>query len=159
VLDKGEIRPVGATRSFQVNARVVAATNAELRERIKAGRFLEDLYYRMNDIAITVPPLRDRREDIPALTEHFLATTRARWTSRCRRLAPAVTRALLNHEWRGNVRELEKTVKRLVVLAEPDTIAGTDLLPEDMRAPIETLPIEAAAASTCASTSSASSAA
>jgi transcriptional regulator with PAS, ATPase and Fis domain len=121
----------------------VAATNAELRERIKAGRFLEDLYYRMNDIAITVPPLRDRREDIPALTEHFLVTYARQMDKPVPQLAPAVTRALLNHEWRGNVRELEKTVKRLVVLAEPDTIVGTDLLPEDMRAPIETLPVEA----------------
>jgi len=143
VLDKGEIRPVGATRSFQVNARVVAATNAELRERIKAGRFLEDLYYRMNDIAITVPPLRDRREDIPALTEHFLAHYSRQMDKPVPQLAPAVTRALLNHEWRGNVRELEKTVKRLVVLAEADTIVGTDLLPEDMRSQMETLPVEA----------------
>jgi transcriptional regulator with GAF, ATPase, and Fis domain/Tfp pilus assembly protein PilF len=139
VLDKGEIRPVGATKSFQVNARVVAATNAELRERIKAGRFLEDLYYRMNDIAITVPPLRDRREDIPALTAHFLAFYARQMDKPVPQLAPAVQRALLNHEWRGNVRELEKTVKRLVVLAEPDVTVGTDLLPEDMRAPMETL--------------------
>jgi len=141
VLDKGEIRPVGATKSFQVNARVVAATNAELRERIKAGRFLEDLYYRMNDIAITVPPLRDRREDIPALTAHFLAFYARQMDKPVPQLAPAVQRALLNHEWRGNVRELEKTVKRLVVLAEPDVTVGTDLLPEDMRAPMETLPV------------------
>ena len=137
VLDKGEIRPVGATKSFQVKARVVAATNAELRERIRAGRFLEDLYYRMNDIAITVPPLRDRREDIPALTEHFLAFYARQMDKPVPQFSPQVLRLLLNHEWRGNVRELEKTVKRLVVLAEPDTIVGVDLLPEDLRSPLE----------------------
>jgi len=133
VLDQGEIRPVGATRSFQVNARVIAATNAELRERIKAGRFLEDLYYRMNDIAITVPPLRDRREDIPALVEHFLALYARQMDKPAPQLTPAVQRVLLQHEWRGNVRELEKTIKRLVVLAEPDVPVGVEQLPDEVR--------------------------
>ncbi len=137
VLDKGEIRPVGATRSFRVDARVITATNADLRDRIKAGRFLEDLYYRMNDIAITVPPLRERREDIALLTEHFLAFYARQMDKPIPELTPAVQRALLNHEWRGNVRELEKTVKRLVVLVEPDVAVAIDLLPEDMRAPID----------------------
>jgi transcriptional regulator with PAS, ATPase and Fis domain len=133
VLDQGEIRPVGATRSFQVNARVIAATNADLRERIKAGRFLEDLYYRMNDIAVTVPPLRDRREDIPPLVEHFLGFYARQMDKPAPALSPAVQRALLHHEWRGNVRELEKTVKRLVVLAEPDVAVGVEQLPDDVR--------------------------
>jgi len=84
-----------------------------------------------------VPPLRDRREDIPALTEHFLAFYARQMDKPVPQFSPQVLRALLNHEWRGNVRELEKTVKRLVVLAEPDTIVGMDLLPEDMRAPLE----------------------
>jgi transcriptional regulator with PAS, ATPase and Fis domain len=133
VLDHGEIRPVGATRSARVDARVIAATNSDLRERIKDGRFLEDLYYRMNDIAVTVPPLRERREDIAALTDHFLGHYARQMDKPIPQLLPAVRTALLNHEWRGNVRELEKTVKRLVVLYEPDQPVGVDLLPEEMR--------------------------
>jgi transcriptional regulator with GAF, ATPase, and Fis domain/tetratricopeptide (TPR) repeat protein len=137
VLDHGEIRPVGSTRSAQVDARVIAATNADLRDRIKAGRFLEDLYYRMNDIAVTVPPLRERREDIAALTDHFLAHYARQMDKPIPQLLPAVRTALLNHEWRGNVRELEKAIKRLVVLAEPDQAVGVELLPEEMRLPVE----------------------
>jgi Nif-specific regulatory protein len=133
VLDHGEIRPVGATRSARVDARVIAATNSDLRERIKDGRFLEDLYYRMNDIAVTVPPLRERREDIAALSDLFLGHYARQMDKPIRQLLPAVRTALLNHEWRGNVRELEKTVKRLVVLYEPDQPVGVELLPEEMR--------------------------
>jgi transcriptional regulator with GAF, ATPase, and Fis domain/Tfp pilus assembly protein PilF len=142
VLDRGEIRPVGSTRAFEVDARVIAATNSDLRERIKSKRFLEDLYYRMNDIAVTVPPLRERREDIPILTEHFLAYYARQMDKPMLEITPAVQRALLNHEWRGNVRELEKTVKRLVVLAEEGQPVGVDLLPEDLRASLEALPQE-----------------
>jgi transcriptional regulator with GAF, ATPase, and Fis domain/tetratricopeptide (TPR) repeat protein len=137
VLDHGEIRPVGSTRSYRVDARVIAATNSDLRDRIKDGRFLEDLYYRMNDIAVTVPPLRERREDIAALTDHFLAHYARQMDKPIPQLLPAVRTALLNHEWRGNVRELEKAIKRLVVLAEGDQPVGVDLLPEEMRAPAE----------------------
>ena len=142
VLDRGEIRPVGSTRSFRVDARVIAATNADLRERIKSKRFLEDLYYRMNDIAVTVPPLRERREDIPLLTEYFLSFYAKQMDKPVPNLEPAVHRAFLNHEWRGNVRELEKTVKRLVVLGEPDQVVGVDLLPEDLRDSHEEHPAE-----------------
>jgi DNA-binding NtrC family response regulator len=92
----------------------------------------------MNDIAITVPPLRERREDIPLLTEHFLAFYARQMDKPLPELSPAVKKSLLNHEWRGNVRELEKTVKRLVVLADAGTVVGIDLLPEEMRAPLET---------------------
>jgi len=144
VLDRGEIRPVGSTRSSRVDTRVIAATNADLRERIKDKRFLEDLYYRMNDIAVTVPPLRERREDIPVLTDHFLTFYAREMDRPIPELSPAVVRALLNHEWRGNVRELEKTVKRMVVLAESDQVVGVELLPEDLRASLEALPQELA---------------
>src|SRR5207253_3249325 len=72
VLDRGEIRPVGATRNRKVDARVICATGCDLRERIRAGRFLEDLYYRLNDITVRVPALRERREDVPVLAQHFL---------------------------------------------------------------------------------------
>ena len=132
VLDRGEIRPVGATRSRRVDARVICATGVDLRERIKEGRFLEDLYYRLNDITVRVPSLRDRREDIPLLCQHFLDYYSRQMEKRVRGIAPDVMHVFLEHEWRGNVRELEKTVKRLVVLADEGGVLGADLLPLEM---------------------------
>jgi transcriptional regulator with GAF, ATPase, and Fis domain/tetratricopeptide (TPR) repeat protein len=128
VLDRSEIRPVGATRSKKVNARVICATGCDLRERIKDGRFLEDLYYRLNDITIRVPALRERREDIPVLAQHFLALYARQMERDVKGFSPDVVRIFLEHEWRGNVRELEKTVKRMVVLAEDGATLGVDLL-------------------------------
>jgi DNA-binding NtrC family response regulator len=132
VLDRGEVRPVGATRSRRVDARVICATGVDLRERIKAGRFLEDLYYRLNDITVRVPSLRDRREDIPLLCQHFLDYYSRQMEKRVRGIAPDVMHVFLEHEWRGNVRELEKTVKRLVVLADEGGVLGAELLPPEM---------------------------
>jgi transcriptional regulator with GAF, ATPase, and Fis domain/Tfp pilus assembly protein PilF len=132
VLDRGEIRPVGATRSRRVDARVICATGVDLRERIKEGRFLEDLYYRLNDITVRVPSLRDRREDIPLLCQHFLDYYSRQMEKRVRGIAPDVMHVFLEHEWRGNVRELEKTVKRLVVLADEGGVLGAELLPPEM---------------------------
>jgi len=133
VLDRSEIRPVGATRSKKVNARVICATGCDLRERIKEGRFLEDLYYRLNDITVRVPALRERREDIPVLAQHFLEMYARQMEREVKGFSPEVMRAFLDHEWRGNVRELEKTVKRMVVLAEDGDVLGAELLPPEMR--------------------------
>ncbi|HTK32910.1 MAG TPA: sigma 54-interacting transcriptional regulator [Candidatus Saccharimonadaceae bacterium] len=133
VLDRSEIRPVGATRNKKVNARVICATGIDLRERIKEGRFLEDLYYRLNDITVRVPSLRERREDIPVLAQHFLNQYSRQVEKRVKGFAPEVMRVFLDHEWRGNVRELEKTVKRMVVLADEGDTLGTALLPPDMQ--------------------------
>ena len=133
VLDRGEIRPVGATRTRKVEARVICATGGDLRERISEGRFLEDLYYRLNDITVRVPSLRERREDIPVLAQHFLAMYSKQMDKPVRGFAPDVVRLFLDHEWRGNVRELEKTVKRMVVLADDGDTLGLDLLPAEMR--------------------------
>jgi transcriptional regulator with GAF, ATPase, and Fis domain/Tfp pilus assembly protein PilF len=133
VLDRSEIRPVGATRSKRVNARVICATGVDLRERIREGRFLEDLYYRLNDITVRVPALRERREDIPVLAQHFLAHYARQMEKTVRGFAPEVLRAFLEFEWRGNVRELEKTVKRMVVLADEGETLGLALLPPEMR--------------------------
>ncbi len=132
VLDRSEIRPVGATRSRHVNARVICATGIDLRERIREGRFLEDLYYRLNDITVRVPALRERREDIPLLAQHFLDLYARQMEKPVRGFAPDVMRVFLSHEWRGNVRELEKTVKRLVVLADEGCVLTADLLPPEM---------------------------
>jgi transcriptional regulator with GAF, ATPase, and Fis domain/Tfp pilus assembly protein PilF len=132
VLDRGEIRPVGATRSKRVNARVICATGVDLRERIREGRFLEDLYYRLNDITVRVPALRERREDIPVLAQHFLNLYARQMEKNVRGFSPEVMQLFLAHEWRGNVRELDKTVKRMVVLADEGDVLGPDLLPPDM---------------------------
>ena len=133
VLDRSEIRPVGATRSRKVDARVICATGCDLRERIKAGRFLEDLYYRLNDITVRVPALRERREDIPVLVQHFLAQFARQMEKKVAGLDPRVLQVFLEYGWRGNVRELEKTLKRMIVLAEEGDTLGLDLLPPEMR--------------------------
>jgi transcriptional regulator with GAF, ATPase, and Fis domain/Tfp pilus assembly protein PilF len=133
VLDRSEIRPVGATRSRKVDARVICATGCDLRERIKAGRFLEDLYYRLNDITVRVPALRERREDIPVLVHHFLSQFARQMEKKVAGLDPRVLQVFLDYGWRGNVRELEKTLKRMIVLAEEGDTLGLDLLPPEMR--------------------------
>jgi len=133
VLDQGVVRPVGSTKTIRVDARVLCATNCDLKDRIKSGKFLEDLYYRLNDISITVPPLRERREDIPQLVEHFLRLFSRQMDKPLPELTQGARRAMLEHEWRGNVRELEKTIKRLIVLWDGEGPAGVELLPSDLR--------------------------
>ena len=135
VLDRSEIRPVGATRSKRVDARVICATGVDLRERIREGRFLEDLYYRLNDITVRVPALRERREDIPVLAQHFLHLYARQMEKSVGGFSPDVMQLFLAHEWRGNVRELDKTVKRMVVLADEGDVLGPELLPAEMREP------------------------
>src|SRR6185503_16508762 len=100
VLDRSEIRPVGATRTRKVDARVICATGVDLRERIKVGRFLEDLYYRLNDITVRVPALRERREDVPILVSHFLAQYSRQMDKRVAGLAPDVMQVFLDYSWR-----------------------------------------------------------
>src|SRR3974390_1708401 len=117
VLQEGEFESVGETRAFKVDTRFIAATNRDLLEEIDAGRFREDLYYRLNVVPIYLPPLRERREDISALARHFLL----RYSEENRRDAPelsaALEKALLAHDWPGNVRELENCMERAVVLS------------------------------------------
>ncbi len=142
VLDRSEIRPVGATRNRKVDARVICATGCDLRERIKEGRFLEDLYYRLNDITVRVPALRERREDIPVLVQHFLAHYARQMEKQVAGLDPDVMRLFLEYPWRGNVRELEKTLKRMVVLAEDGESLGLSLLPSELReTPVPETPV------------------
>jgi transcriptional regulator with PAS, ATPase and Fis domain len=134
VLDTKEVRPVGSVKPHQVDTRVICAANTNLRERIQAGEFLEDLYYRLNDFILSVPPLRERREDIPLLVDHFLTRFSAQYDRPLVKLSPEVRRALLEYSWRGNVRELEKTMRRLVVLAEDGAPIGLNLLPAEISA-------------------------
>ncbi len=139
VLEDGHFRRVGSTKECHANVRVIAATNKPLEEEQKAGRFREDLFYRLNVIAIDLPTLRERADDIPALIEHFLAT-RQLGRSHCRVDADAM-RALMTYDWPGNVRELANVLERAQILAEDDVITLDDL-PESVQAlsPTSTTP-------------------
>jgi DNA-binding NtrC family response regulator len=129
-LQEREIRRVGAERSINVNARVVAATNRDLRSAVEAGTFREDLYFRLGAFIITVPPLRDRREDIPPLVHHFLVRAASRMKKDISSASPDTMTALMNYRWPGNVRELEHAVERAVILANHTNIRVRDLPPE-----------------------------
>jgi DNA-binding NtrC family response regulator len=129
VLQEGEIRRVGESAPVKVDTRVVAATNKDLGEAVKAGRFREDLFYRLNVVAIRIPPLRERREDIPLLAEHFAARHAG---ERGASLTTDAREALLLWDWPGNVRELENAVARALALNPGGTILPEDL-PEAVR--------------------------
>lgn len=132
VLEDEKIRRVGETRDLQVDVRIIAATHRDLQLEAKAGRFREDLFYRLNVLPILVPPLRDRREDIPLLINHFVARNNKRLGTNVQGLDTETRRLLYEYSWPGNVRELENTIERAMVLAESDRIFATDL-PERIR--------------------------
>jgi len=133
VLEDGHYRRVGGTQEQFANVRVVAATNRPLEEEISTRRFREDLFYRLNVVCIELPPLRERREDIPALVEHFLKT-RQIGPVPCR-LAPEAMEALVKHSWPGNIRELANVLERAQILAE-DNLITLDDLPETITEPL-----------------------
>ena len=128
VLQTGEFERVGSSRSQHVSVRVLSATNADLRTEVESGRFREDLLFRLNTVEIRLPPLRERREDIPVLAAHFLQQYAQRYRKRqLGGFAADAMRAMLQHQWPGNVRELDHAVERAVLLAESDQIRGVDL--------------------------------
>jgi DNA-binding NtrC family response regulator len=127
VLQTGEFHPVGSSRVRRADTRVLAATNADLHAAVKAGAFREDLLYRLNTVEVVLPPLRDRREDIPALASAFLTSQAARYRKPVQRFGAAALKALFEYPWPGNVRELEHCVERAVLMAR-----GTELTPEDL---------------------------
>lgn len=131
VLQEREVRPVGGARTIPVDVRVLAATSRDLEEEVKAGRFREDLFYRLNVIRLHVPPLRERLEDIPALCVHLLGRIADKFGKEPLKLAPASLRILLRHHWPGNVRELENALERGAVLAE-DNMILPEHLPESL---------------------------
>jgi transcriptional regulator with PAS, ATPase and Fis domain len=138
VIQEKEFMPLGSTEVVRVDVRILAATNADLKKLVEEGRFREDLYYRLNVINITLPPLRDRKEDIPLLVDHF-------FTKYCQenekfldaggraklRFEPDALQILMDHNWPGNVRELENAVERAVVLASQQVVT-VDVLPEQL---------------------------
>jgi len=130
VLQEREVLPVGATQPTHVDVRIITATNRVLHQLVEGGRFREDLYYRINVVPIQIPTLRERREDIPRLLEHFIA--RASEHDRQLELTPDAIDALVAYDWPGNVRELENTIERLVALAPHDRVAVEDL-PQTIR--------------------------
>lgn len=131
VLQEREIIPVGGTAPIKVDVRLIAATNADLEKAVEEGRFRADLYYRLNVIPILIPPLRDRRDDIPLLVDHFLKQATDR-TGRRKSLSKAAMEVLGAYDWPGNVRELENVIERAVILQDGDDIAP-ESLPDKVR--------------------------
>src|ERR1700723_3001052 len=128
-IKEGEVEPVGARKPVKVDVRIVSATNRDLIADVKQGRFREDLFYRLHVFPITVPPLRDRPADIPALARHFLALFAAEEGKRIRAIAPDALQLLMAYHWPGNIRQLENAVFRAVVLADGDSL-GVDEFPQ-----------------------------
>ena len=125
-IQEGEIDPVGARKSVKVNIRLVSATNRNMIEMVKAGQFREDLYYRLNVYPMMVPPLRDRKDDIPALAEHFITRLSAEEGRKVRGIASNALAMLGAYAWPGNVRQLENTIFRAIVLCESDVLEVQD---------------------------------
>ncbi|RMD85369.1 MAG: sigma-54-dependent Fis family transcriptional regulator [Candidatus Dadabacteria bacterium] len=132
VLEQGEIMRVGGDRPIPVDVRVVAATNRNLQQAIQEGRFRSDLYYRLNVVSLEIPPLRERREDIPHLIRHFLDLKSKELGLPRREITPAAVDRLLQYPWPGNVRELENVIERVLVLSPGEGPIGPEHLPRDL---------------------------
>ncbi|HEY6214607.1 MAG TPA: sigma-54 dependent transcriptional regulator [Vicinamibacterales bacterium] len=127
VVETGDFERVGSSRTRHVNVRIVSATNAALTEEVAAGRFRQDLLFRLNTIEIPLPPLRERREDIPALASHFVKQHAQRYRKNISGFEPQALQALLDHPWPGNIRELDHAIERGVLMAQTSTIRPRDL--------------------------------
>jgi two-component system response regulator PilR (NtrC family) len=137
VIQEKEFMRVGSVETQKADVRIIAATNVDLKKMVGEGRFRDDLYYRLCVITISIPPLRDRREDIPLLAEHFTRLYASENGKAITGIAPDAMRALLDHDWPGNVRELENAIERAVVLC-PGGPIGLELLPDNVLAPDRT---------------------
>ncbi len=127
VLETGEMERVGSSKTQTVDVRMISATNADLRVECADGRFREDLLFRLNTVEISLPPLRERRDDIPALAGHFLARYAGRYRRTIQGFEPAALQQMLHHHWPGNVRELDHTIERAVLMARGERIESADL--------------------------------
>jgi len=143
-LENGEIIPVGSNDVRRVDVRVVAATRRDLREMVNKGEFRDDLYYRLNQVTIRLPPLRERREDIPLLVDHFIREANAKHGKHVKSISAEALRRLSNHRWEGNVRELKSVIDSMVVLADGDRL-DVDDLPESVRGSTDIVPAGAMA--------------
>jgi two-component system response regulator HupR/HoxA len=133
VLQDGEIRPLGSSQTRTVDVRVIAATNRDLRKDVEEGRFREDLYYRLHVVEIDLPPLRERKTDIPLLAHHFLDIANGKMGRKIQGFTNAAIDRLVAHEWSGNVRELENEIERTVALAGEASAISVDMLSEHIR--------------------------
>jgi two-component system nitrogen regulation response regulator NtrX len=147
VLQEQEVERLGSARTIKVDVRVIAATNKNLEEAITRGEFREDLFFRLNVIPIVVPPLRERRADIPQLVQHLAARTSDEHNLKPRKFDPRAMEALQRYRWRGNIRELRNTVERLMIMAAGDIVQFEDL-PPDIRggAPVGGPPTDSSSA-------------
>ncbi len=134
VLEDGQITPIGGQKSKKINIRVIAATNKDLGKMVEEGTFRKDLYYRLNSVIINIPPLRERRDDIPLLANRFVEDYCMEYGVNILSISPEVMEAFLNHDWEGNVRELNNVIERMVVMAKNNNarIIDVDLLPENI---------------------------
>jgi len=143
VLQEDTIRRLGDTKDIKVDVRIITATHRDLAADVKAGRFREDLYYRINVLPIAIPPLRSRREDVNLLIDHFIARNNARLGMSIRGVSIEARKSLLEYAWPGNVRELENTIERAMVLAEADILQASDL-PERLREAVDPVQVHLA---------------
>jgi two-component system, NtrC family, response regulator AtoC len=143
VLQEDTIRRLGDPKDIKVDVRIIAATHRDLAADVKAGRFREDLFYRINVLAIAIPPLRSRREDVNLLIDHFLTRNNARLGTSIRGVSPEARKLLLEYAWPGNVRELENTIERAMVLSETDVLQSIDL-PERIRDVLDPVQVQLA---------------
>jgi transcriptional regulator with PAS, ATPase and Fis domain len=127
VLQEREFERVGGTRSIPLNIRLIAATNKSLAQAVESGQFRKDLFYRLNVVAVTLPPLRDRREDIPEMAEYFLRKARSKCQTLAKSISPEAMDCLKQYDWPGNVRELENAIERAAVLGTNDLVRPDDL--------------------------------
>ena len=127
VIETGEFERLGSSKTRKVSVRLISATNADLNAEVEASRFRQDLYFRLNTIEIHLPPLRDRREDIPLLAKHFLRQHAQRYRKTLTGFDPAAMQVLMDHRWPGNVREMDHSIERAVLMAQGPTVRGNDL--------------------------------
>lgn len=145
VLQTGEVERVGSSKTRRVDVRTLSATNANLNQEVAAGRFREDLLFRLNTIELRIPPLRERREDVPLLANHFLRQYAQRYRKSLTGFDSAAMQALLDYSWPGNVRELDHAVERAVLMAQDDAVRSSDLglrSPRESSARLEDMSLE-----------------
>jgi len=130
VLQEKEFEPLGSTRTLKVDVRVIAATHKDLEKEVREGRFREDLFYRLNVVPVSIPPLRERKEDLPSLALHFLSLYGEKNRKELKEISPKALDLLIRYDWPGNIRELENCIERGVIVARGEVIAPVDLPPQ-----------------------------